>query len=257
MFATLHAQVSEALGLSLPARDALQGSLLPLLGSDLTPEAATLLAWRLAGNLQTLRAGGLVPVWEGQRGLEWAPVEFVSARPVSRRKGLAWTYKARVLAGTPAGLLATTTWSRRAIEFLTPTLGFTRAKRDGTASRYPFADPTQVVRLQALALLDPDWSRDGPGFFQAKAPPSLVDHNHRVLDVRCRREPCPRGHFHPCHACAAGFGDNQNTCEFATHKSQWSLQECATCRQMAAFDPDWGELECVACHRRKAARPKT
>ena len=57
VFTTLHRQIIEALKLGPAARDALYDSLLSVLGSDLTPETATLLAWRLAGNLADLRSG--------------------------------------------------------------------------------------------------------------------------------------------------------------------------------------------------------
>lgn len=215
-------------------------SLRGLSGQEFTSELMFDTAWRIAGNVEQLRNGVVVPPWNGQRELEWAPLQCLSARTAKNRWGetgseLTW----RVLAGSACPLKLVKWWSAKTMRYLAPRLGFT--KKYG---KRPFQHPTQFAQLRMYALLAPELSSArSPGFLEVKLPGKFAEYNRKLIGGRYRLGfACPHKYTHPCHVCSVGY----DQCPVATHPKTHYMDFCAQCGQEAHFDPD---LSCEACIR--------
>jgi hypothetical protein len=198
--------------------------------------------WRLAGNLDSLKAGRAVCSWTAQRTEEWMPVQAVRAVPcLNRKKQPGYMFTFRVLAGTACPLLIHKHWTRPACAVAAKHVGHT--KRNG---KYPYKHPQQLVGLRMYCLVTPKLSQQGhPGFFKTECPPSCVRYNREILTTRLGERPssCPRGYMHECHKCTVGYID----CVGGTHRENYVKSFCSHCGQLSVFDPENVSDKCVPC----------
>ena len=247
----LHSLVA-ALRANLPngiSRDAVYESVRYLAGQILEPQASMELCWRLAGNVDRLKAGLSVCPWTMQVASEWVPLQILRCQPGrNRRNKLGYNFSFRVLAGTPCPLKITAFWSRELCGMLATRLGFSRW-RDG---RYPYRGATELVGLRLLGEVTPAKSAQSPGFYEVAVPGSLKKWNvENVLQVRCRVKPCPRGYLGACSACVVGYKE----CPAATHKENYVSRFCVMCgTENAWFDPESTMERCINCHHKELTR---
>lgn len=215
-----------------------------LAGHVLTEVEARRVAWRLAGNLERLRCGLSAPPWSSQQADEWVPLQVMKVLPdVNKRKKRGFTVTFRVLAGTPAPMMITTFWGMPACKFVSSKLGFSRPW-----GKYPFTRTAEFVGLRLYGKLDAAKSRTRPVFHDIECPPGMQKWNREnVLNIRLRRQPCPRNYQTPCHLCAIGY----DQCAAATHPRTYTIGLCNKCgTSNALFDPaDTTTTYCINCGR--------
>lgn len=110
------------------SRDALFESLRVLAGSRMTPRAAKVLAWRLAGNVDLLVSGEPVLPWTRQLRDEVVPVRVETIRADKRKDTPGFTLACRALAGTPCATLFPQFVSARSCRAISRTLGFSSSR---------------------------------------------------------------------------------------------------------------------------------
>ncbi len=231
----------------------LYDSLRPLAGT--TPTAKTLLdyAHRLAGNVANLQARRVVRPWSYQIEWEWVPLSVARVRRTrssSGKVGATLTFK--ILAGTPAGLLAERFWTMKQCAFMSRQFGFSRPPSP-TAKlppRRPYFGPEQFVTFRLYGLIDPRRSgaESGPVVAQFRFPPSckafnVEQHNYRT---RGRGYECPRGFPLTvlCHRCPIGYEE----CRAGCHAKTYETKPCPVCKKdRAPFDPEAQSPVCVNC----------
>jgi hypothetical protein len=218
-------------------------------GRELTLPLVEDTMWRLAGNLDLLKAGRAVCPWTAQRTEEWMPVQAVRAVPcLNRKKQPGYMFTFRVLAGTACPLLIHKHWTRPACAVAAKHVGHT--KRNG---KYPYKHPQQLVGLRMYCLVTPKLSQQGhPGFFKTECPPSCVRYNREILTTRLGERPgsCPQGYMHECHKCTVGYID----CVGGTHRENYVKSFCSHCGQLSVFDPENVSDKCVPCSERVQLR---
>ncbi len=223
------------------SRDVLFESIRGLAGQTLTAQVAMKTAWRLAGNMQRLRAGRAVPPWTTQTENEWVPLHILRCTPSRNQKGdTGYTFTFRALAGSCCPMLLRTFWPTSMVRFVAMHIGFSRQFN----TKYPFHKAPELVGLRLLGELDAPKSRFEPVFWGLEFPPSFVQWNKDVvLQQRLRITPCPRGYTAPCRNCVVGYDE----CVGATHKFTYEQRPCMSCGETAWFDPELGFERCVQC----------
>jgi hypothetical protein len=234
-------------------RDAVWSSLLNFL--DTTPSAVALraAAWRLAGNLQRLRAGSAALPWVKPAFAEWVPAQIVEMRPVRNRSHQpAFSISAKILAGGPAGMLTQTAWSQRAIYAQAKQFGFAKYANDSDPRKIGILrDPTELTTLRFDVLIEPKFCRDGqPGYQQFRVKSSSLRWNKAQLKLRLRltvASKCPEGFnsSFPCFACHRGYA----TCRAGCHPRDYTKATCRRCGQVRNTDSNVAVGICVACFR--------
>lgn len=187
-----------------------------LAGRQIDKRVAGETAWRLAGNLQRLRAGIAVPPWVYQCEREVVPVQAMSCEFQQTKRGrIMGAFRLRVMAGTPAPMVLASWWSRSFCHMLARRLGYTSYR-----GQFPFSHSTEIVNMRMLLLLDPQETYDGkPGFKDVRCSPSLKRWNRVIIEKRFRRQgkqqwECPYRFDHHCFECRIGYTD----CPAATHR---------------------------------------
>lgn len=242
------------------SRTALVKSLQYLVGTKMRDSDFTDTAYRLAGNIPKLRRGQAVLPWTAQRTLEWVPLQITAVRPDIRYKDIANRCTFRVLAGSPAGLLATQWWSQRRCYWLARHFGFSRriGKNDKLTSpppKFPYTAPTEFVTLRLYGLVTPERSEREPGFDALAFPKSVWPWNREQLKYRRRTAgpeyACPLNFplMLLCADCPIGF----ERCRAGTHRADYVLGDCQACgNPQALFNPDWEDIDvCVQCARKQ------
>ncbi len=227
-------------------REALKKSLLALTGQPLTRAALAAMAWRLAGNLTSLKAGQPVLPWSRQQKAEWVPLQIIDAKPRMSKKGRKGSLlQFRVLAGSPCTRLIEKFWSREFCAVVARRLGFSRFR----SGKYPWQHPKQMVGMRLLVEITPQLSRDGPDFEHVHpASGSLLAYNRSLLRARTpATRTCPRRFTHPCHLCAVGM----DRCDLATHARTYVTRLCRVCRENKLHDPATNEDLCMDCQERR------
>ena len=197
-------------------RSVVMDSLRVLAGQRITLQLAATTAWRLAGNIRSLRKDVPAPPWSFQHAAEVVPVQVMSCTVQQTVKGrMMHVVRLRVMAGTPAPMVLFSWWSKSFCYILSRRLGYTSYRGD-----FPFSHPDELVNLRMLVLLDPSLTRDGrPGFKEVKGSQGLKKWNRAIIEKRFRRQgdkawPCPNGYTHYCYQCHVGYVD----CEAATQR---------------------------------------
>jgi ferredoxin len=209
-----------------------------LLDRELTLEKLGEFAWRMAGNLKTLRAGQPVTAWGMQAIEEWMPLYVGRARPGRNRRDEAGHWLTfRVMAGSACPLEVRRFWTWPMASFVSDRLGFNpRANR-------PFPGADHFVGMLLYGLFEPQLSEDRPGFHQVRVSAVMLAHNVNLIKGR-NEKPCPTfGYLHDCAGCTIGY----DRCPYAVHAQTFIRQHCITCgRADALFDPDQPE-HCLDC----------
>lgn len=216
-------------------------------GEDLNQEALTNLAWRVAGNLDSLRAGRPVLPWSPGRDLVWAPIEVQAVLPAINKRGVIVADCDVVgLSGPLAAVRFVKRWTKPEYGFFSSHFGYTPPWKKPPM---PFRHRDELVGMRFFGLIDPERSSPGrPGFRHIRVATSMLEHNRRLIRVRARVDPCPRGYTHLCHFCTVG----RDSCAAATHPFPYFQAECTGCGAPdAAFDPAFSETLCVACDTRR------
>lgn len=233
------------------SRDAVFESVRYLIGTELQPKVLSQVSWRLAGNVERLRAGQPVLPWSTQLEDEWVPLQILQAVPYrTRRDKIGYIYSFRALAGTPCPLRLSTFWKREALRVIAQHLGFS-----GFRGSYPFHEGMELVGLRLLGKVEPRLSRDGPGFYEIECPPAMVEWNRQtVLRMRVRLDPCPNRWTHPCRRCVVGY----EACPAAVHAKSFTTGQCQTCGEPeAVFDPERNPHKCVNCDTKERLRKRS
>jgi hypothetical protein len=237
-------------------RDLIAQSVQYLLGCVLGDDAWWQLCWRLAGNLHLIRNLKPVPIWNGQLLEEWCPVQIVKVAPyrTKRSNKVGSLVDVEILAGSPAGLVATSFWSTRFCHVVARLVGFSSRR-----GKHAFHHASQLYNMRCYVLIDPARSNDGPGFSKVyeNTPGSLLSWNKDILRFRDRPPgffECPLGYpkHKQCHTCHIGC----DRCVAATHAATFSKERCERCDKVAWHDPEDARY-CVACNTAKAlSKPK-
>jgi len=217
-----------------------------LLGGPLSPTDLAVLSWRLAGNVDRLKAGLAVTPWSVQRVDEWMPIQVLSCRPARDRRRRRGVYLAfRALAGTGCPVSSEQFWTSEQCWFFATALGFERRRRLGYDG-----DPRNFVGLRLHGLFTPASCRFGSLRFDGlRVTGALSSHNRELIEVRARASPCPRGHSHLCSSCPVGY-TGADRCRYATHPEPWSARPCAGCGRDMPFDLSLSADVCVVCYLR-------
>ena len=236
--------------------DAVFESVRYLAGRELTPKAAMILAWRLAGNTKRLRAGQAVPPWSHQPADEWVPLLVTRSRTARTRRGAIGTeFAFRVLAGSPCPMTihASDTWKRSVVKMLAGKAGYS-----APWGKFPFHRSSELVGLRIFGLVKAALSGTAPTIFEVDCPSTMVDWNRKhVLYRRFRVNAdnlCPRGWKHPCHKCVVGYKE----CPAAVHRDTYEKGACNKCGSgQAIFDPESDSLYCIECTVKESLRKQT
>lgn len=230
--------------------DAVFESVRYLAGRRLEPLEAYRLAWRLAGNIPTLRTGRSVLPWAIQQEDEWVPLEATRAvlsKDYRGRPGYDFVF--RVLAGSPCPMKIRAFWRSGVAHYVSRQVGFS-----APWGKYPFARATQLVGLRLIGRIEAERSSVRPEFHEIECPQSMGNWNRiNVLRLRLRvdGERCPRGWPHACHRCALGY----DQCPAATHYRTYEKGSCEGCMLPdQLFDPEDPSPHCNSCARRERMR---
>lgn len=230
-------------------RDAIFETARQVLDVELTPAVCLRLAWRIAGNLPTLKAGLPILPWTSQVNDEWVPAQIVKVSPAvkmrNNRAERGHEMFIRVQAGTPCCQVTSRFLTRRFSFALARRLGFT--KRTG---RFPYTDPMQLVNLRFIGEILAEKSATKIWLGRIHMTTSIIDSNRELLRLRLHLDPCPNGWTHPCHNCVVGY----LTCPAGTHREDFQMAFCRHCGLDAFFDPETSTEICVACARRTPAK---
>lgn len=209
------------------------------------------LAWRLAGNLDTLRKGEPVTAWHDQPLDAWVPLQIRKMQKFRRKDGKAgYWVEAIALAGPPVLQVVSTFWSSAVVGIISRKVGFSRYQ--GT---YQLHDATDLVNTRMLGYIESHRSRDQLSFYQVECPAAMVAWNRKnVLKLRCRvGADCPMRFRHHCFQCAMGY----DRCVGATHSHTYEVKSCPHCGNgKAPFDPSTSSNVCVECAAALRMQPK-
>lgn len=213
-----------------------------LLGRELSATALRQTAWRLAGNLPTLRRGIPVHPWTTQVRDEWVPVLLTGGHYTRTRWGKpAYYFQFLPLAGSPAGMAFSQVLTSRFCAAFAPRMGFSRSRRGPR----PFIDGKQFGGLYCCVLVEMRLAKQAPKFFHVAVPDGMKKTNIAVLNKRMRKGwVCPRSYTHRCCHCVIGYSE----CEAATHAETYGRGYCRQCGHAdALFDPLLGRDICINC----------
>jgi hypothetical protein len=221
-------------------------SLYTLVGTTLTKAQATQTAWRLAGNLTTLKKGEPVGPWTRQDHLEWIPLQVIEVLPGrNHRKEFGSYVHTRVLAGTACPMRLQTFWNNKKCAFMASRLGFSRPYGKSKVEKIFYNRPVELTNMRLLGLLEPELTRDGrPGFWRVTCTPGLLSWNKRLLLARAHIDPpCPEGYNHQCYQCPIGY----DRCPAGCHPNTWEWKVCPECEKKGWCDPGHPRFICINC----------
>lgn len=224
-------------------------SLIDLLGKELSEELLQPVAWRLAGNVRRLRDGIPATVWTRQQVDEWVPLLVKEVKLTHSRLGKPEAELiTKAVAGSPASMPISLTWSRKFCHARSRHVGFTPGW-----GKLPYRHPYEFVGLRLTGMVSAEESNGHPVVSKVldDEPSSVVNYNRRIISARLRRPEsgftCPKEYEHPCHLCPIGYDD----CPVGTHPNTFVMRYCTTCKQDNWSDPGRRGKVCVDC----AARP--
>lgn len=223
---------------STVSRHALFESLRVIAGTTLGHKEARALAWRIAGNIDSLDRGERVLPWTRQIKNEIVPVRVERMRADKHRDSLGYTMHVRALAGTPCPMVFAQFFSLRSCRAIARTLGFSSSR-----GLYPLKSPMYFMGLLFFAHIEADRSADAPYFQTVSNSGGLLAHNKPKIEVRCRAKPCPRGYQHDCAKCWIG----QDACPAGIYSKSLVQRECTQCVNIGFFEYDDEGTVCLNC----------
>jgi hypothetical protein len=224
------------------SHDAVFESSRAIVGDELTRKIAAEFAWRLAGNIDTLITGRPVLPWTRQSEDEWVPVLVTRVDPAFRRGKPGFLFQLRVLAGSPCPTLFSHFMSKASCAGISHIVGFSR--------NMPYTSSAYFTGLKFWAHLNAARSGAGLFFQEVACPPSMQTSNRKILEIRTRISPCPRGFQHECLNCVVGY----DTCAAAIHAKELELRLCPGCNLNSHFDLTRSDELCLTCWQRKLQR---
>lgn len=196
-------------------RSVVYQSLLDLPGKLLTYELLRDTAWRLAGNITTLRKGQPAPLCSAPPAAGWAPLHVLRCKQHTNDRGkLGAIFWLRVLAGPLCPQIVRDFWSQSFVILVARRIGFTRAK-----GLHPFHHVCELVNLRLAAKLAPG----GRLFVEVGGASPLRAWNRKILQMRARKGwTCPYEFEHECWQCPMGLKE----CPAAVHyANQLTVEE--------------------------------
>lgn len=225
-------------------RAAVYDSVRAAAGTVLTRPKAARFAWRLAGNIERLEAGGAVLPWSGHVVNEIVPVCVERVVPFVQGKRSGYIFHCRAQAGSMCAEVFTQFFASNSLRAIARVVGFSTNSRGplqyGGVARH-------FVNLLFFAHMDAALSRNGPAFHNVSISSGMLQKNKELLRVRCQAEPCPQGYTHACANCFRGY----DTCLYAVRDKTFSEAHCRLCNQSSFFDPSGDGLACINCSRQQ------
>jgi hypothetical protein len=236
-------ELTDALCLVMPptvSRNGVFQTIRLLAGVEFTPKMAAKLAWRMAGNIDTLTSGDPVVPWSRQIRDEVVPICVEKVVPSRRKDKAGYLFHYRVLAGTPCAETFTQFMSANSCRAIARVIGFST----NSWGPYQYAGiGVHFVNLMFFAHIEAEKSRDRPAFHRVSVTSSMLKANKDILAVRCRAKPCPENFQHACANCPIGY----NECGYAVHASTYVEHHCRTCNSVSFFDPNNVATMCINC----------
>ncbi len=230
--------------------DVVYASVMSLVGQSLTIDLLKQTIWRLAGNIDKLKQGKVVPQWSRQTNLEWVLVKLVRAKISRNQYGrVGFLYDYRVITGSAAGLRFKLFWSLRFIRFIAKSLGFSKSRK----SKNLFKDGTELVGMYVCFLFDPKLStEDSPKHYHFHVSSACKTANKKLLKKRYRLSmPCPEGFSlteMPCFKCFAGY----DRCPAGCHPKTFTVKACPRCMTTEPwFDSADNSAICISCQEKE------
>lgn len=222
------------------ATDALYGMLGDQIGRTLGPETLQDIAWRIAGNITSVRAGRPVLPWASPGRVELCLAQITHIEPAKHRDAAGAMVTARLYSGSAVQRLVTRFWSDKLFAFQASRFGFSAPWGEKRFHR-----PGEFVNLRMLVQLDPALSRSGPMYSKTTCYGSPLNHNKKVIKQRARDGfVCPKKYAHACYACPIGYRE----CPAGTHELTWVKRHCANCNVTGWFNPTDNEnSRCLGC----------
>lgn len=217
------------------SHDAVFESSRVLAGDSLDRKTAAEFAWRLAGNIDTLISGKPVLPWTRQASDEWVPVVVMRVDPAARRGKPGHMFQLRALAGTPCPRAFSHYMSRASCAAISRSVGFSR--------NMPYINSAYFTGLKFWVHVEAAKSNETLFFNEISCPASMQTNNRKILEIRSRVAPCPRGFQHECLNCVVGY----DTCTAAIFAKELVMRMCPKCNRNAHFDITRSEELCLTC----------
>lgn len=218
------------------------------------------LAWRLAGNIDSLKAHVPVKPWMGQPVEEWMPLQIIDSEDKwclnkkTERNELYYCYTMRIMAGSAAPMIIKKIWSKKFVTaMLVREIGFS-----APWNKLPFQNRAELVSLRILGRFDSETCKNGkPNFDKIKCSPGCLTWNKSILTMRQRfsleevkrdkdaftcMENYPVNEV-PCFACPRGY----ESCQAACHPRDYYADVCPICEKQNWFDPNQSTTYCISC----------
>jgi hypothetical protein len=227
----------------LPARvgkDAVFETVRSMAGVHFDIKTARTFAWRTGGNIDRLIRNKPVAPWTRQIADEWVPIQIINVEHMHGNEKFFGGYllTCAVMAGSPCAIRFTQLTSKNACRAIALASGFTGRRGD-----YPFAYPEYLTQIIFYGLISAQKSEQKPHFTEVRKSSSAIKYNRTFLDVRYRKQPCPRDLPHECRSCIFGSLD----CFAAPRAVSMVKKACERCLQETYFETKRIGLTCTAC----------
>jgi len=223
-------------------RDAVYETLRVYAGETLTAQLGVSLCWLIAGNVDKLKSGISVHMWNSQTTDEWMPMQVRSVQLARPYKEVVNECAFKILAGSASEMTIVRYLSRAAVKYIASKIGFSRSY-----GLYPYHHPQEITGLRLIGKFEPRLVRDNmPSFREIHCPTSMAQRNRTdYLCVRSRKvAQCPELFNHACARCAYGT----DRCRYAVHPVTFEVGPCPRCENPdAMFNPASQSSLCVAC----------
>lgn len=232
----------------------IQASIAHLHGRPITQTVVNETAWRLAGNVEALRAGEVVTQDVAIRRQGWCALQVVAVKPIlmnpkskdKRKRGS--LLNIFVMSGHAAGCRIEKFFSLSHLKYLAKEVGFTPPFKN-----YPYRDEREFFGLRFGGLFLTSLVKDNkPGFSEVCSTPTMISWNKDMFKRRKREGfACSLEMHHeqlPCFRCFMGA----ESCSAAVHQKDFEKDVCPFCGLESMFDPEspgYSLDMCVNCER--------
>jgi hypothetical protein len=224
----------------IPARGSLIETLKAYSGQPLTKPLISIIATRLAGNMESIKAGVPVMPFFGLTTSGWQLATIVDAQPhvtnIKKIPGALIYFK--VHTGQAAGETIKQFISDGRFRHMLRKLKLLKKKERRMAY------PEELVKFKLAIYIE---ATDPPKIVRFKERASLNKRNEALRDARnLKTRQCPEQFSWSCHFCWKGF----NACHLGTHSQDYIIKNCSGGHSgYFKFDDITGY--CVLCHARR------